>query len=140
MDRTTDTKAEHAGPGQTAPVSSDDEVPIVRLETWTGPWAADDPNANFKADVALHSGTDPLPTLERLADFVGLPVGAVCRYALTRWVSAGAEALLELGPSWVGRLQQPVERAEAAGTEEARLAAYEELRDLLRWLASGMEE
>jgi len=121
-------------------VTPDDEVPVVRLEAWTGPWTADDPNANFKADVALHSRADPLPALERLADFVGLPVGAVCRYALTRWVSAGAEALLEVGPAWVRRLQQPVERAEAEGTEPARLAAYEELRELLRWLASGIDD
>ena len=31
-------------------------------------------------------------------------------------------------------------RAEAAGTDEARLAAYEELRGLLGWLAAGLDE
>jgi Family of unknown function (DUF6027) len=116
-----------------------EEVPVVRLEPWTGSWEADDPNANFKADVALRSGADPLPALERLAAFVGLPLGAVCRYGLVRWVSAGAEALLELSPSWVRRLREPVERAEAAGTDAARLAAYHELADLVGWLAAGID-
>lgn len=112
---------------------------MIRLEPWTGPWSDDDADANFKADVALRSPTDPLPSLERLAAHVGLPVGAVCRYALVRWVSAGSEALLELGPTWVRRLSEPLERAEAAGTDAARLAAYEELRGLLGWLAAGVE-
>lgn len=38
------------------------------------------------------------------------------------------------------RLGEPVARAEATGTDEARLAAYEELRGLLRWLAAGLDE
>jgi len=114
------------------------DPPAIRLEKWTGPWADDDPDANFKRDVAARSALDPLPTLERLAEHVGLPLGAVCRYALVRWVSAGSEALLELGPSWVRRLGGPVERAEAAGTDEARLAAYHELRQLLGWMAAGL--
>lgn len=114
-------------------------APEIRLEPWTGPWADDDPNANFKRDVAARSPADPLPTLERLAANVGVPVGAVCRYALVRWVSAGSEALLELGPTWVRRLLEPVERAEADGRDDARLAAYHELRQLLGWIAAGDE-
>jgi hypothetical protein len=47
---------------------------------------------------------------------------------------------LEVGPAWVRRLTEPVERAETAGTDEARLAAYEELRGLLGWLAAGLDE
>lgn len=111
----------------------------IALEVWCGPWAEDDPDANFKRDVALRSPIDPLPTLERLAHNVGLPLGAVCRYALVRWVSAGSEALLELGPAWVRRLLEPVERAERAASDEARLAAYHELRQILSWLAAGLE-
>src|SRR5207302_1515279 len=60
--------------------------------------------------------------------------------ALVQWVSAGSEALLEVGPAWVRRLGEPVARAEATGTDEARLAAYEELRGLLGWLAAGLDE
>ena len=113
--------------------------PLV-LAQWTGPVADDDRHANFKREVAATSLVDPLPTLQNLADFVGLPVGAVARHALVKWVSAGSDALLEVGPAWVRRLAEPVERAEAAGTREARLAAYEELRGLLGWLAAGLDE
>jgi hypothetical protein len=113
--------------------------PLV-LAQWTGPVADDDPHANFKREVGATSLVDPMPTLQNLADFVGLPVGAVARHALVKWVSAGSDALLEVGPSWVRRLADPVERAEAAGTDEARLAAYEELRGLLGWLAAGLDE
>ena len=110
------------------------------LEQWTGPVADDDPHANFKREVAAGALVDPLPTLQNLADYVGLPMGAVVRHALVKWVSAGSDALLEVGPSWVRRLAEPVERAETAGTEEARLAAYEELRGLLGWLAAGLDD
>jgi hypothetical protein len=39
----------------------------VRLLGWTGPWADDDPDANFKADVALYSLVDPLTTIRGLS-------------------------------------------------------------------------
>jgi hypothetical protein len=110
------------------------------LERWTGPVEPGDPHGNFKREVAASALLDPRPTLENLAAFVGLPVGAVARHALVRWVSAGSDALLEVGPTWVRRLAEPVERAEAAGTDAARLAAYEELRGLLGWLAAGLDD
>jgi hypothetical protein len=112
----------------------------VALERWTEAVADGDPHANFKREVAASSLVDPLPTLRNLADFVGLPVGAVTRHALVKWVSAGSDALLEVGPTWVRRLCEPVEHAEAAGTDEARLAAYETLRGLLGWLGVGLDE
>ena len=112
----------------------------VILEGWAGPVADDDPHANFKRAVAASALVDPLPTLRNLAAFVGLPVGAVCRHALVQWTSAGSAALLEVGPSWVRRLGEPVARAEAEGTDAARLAAYDELRGLLGWLAAGLDE
>lgn len=110
------------------------------LERWTGPVADNDPHGNFKREVAAGALVDPLPTLQNLAEYVGLPVGAVARHVLVKWVSAGSDALLEVGPAWVRRLLEPVQRAEAAGTDAARLAAYEELRGLLGWLAAGLEE
>jgi Family of unknown function (DUF6027) len=113
---------------------------VVVLERWSGPIAAGDPHANFKRAVAAAALVDPLPTLRNLAAFVGLPVGAVCRHALVQWASAGSEALLEVGPAWVRRLGEPVARAEALGTDKARLAAYEELRGLLGWLGAGLDE
>ena len=112
----------------------------LSVERWTGPVADDDPHRNFKQEVAAGALVDPLPTLQNLADYVGLPVGAVVRHALVKWVSAGSDALLEVGPAWVRRLAEPVDRAEAAGTDEARLVAYEELRGLLGWLAAGLDK
>jgi hypothetical protein len=37
------------------------------------------------------------------------------------------------------RLREPVRRAEAAGTDEARLAAYRELAGMLSWLAFPLD-
>lgn len=118
--------------------STDDE-PLVRLERWRGPWPNDDPDANFKADVALYSLLDPLRTLQVLSDRTGIPVGALCRYVLARWASGGSEGLLELGPSTVGRMWDACANAEAAGTDLARLQAYEQLRQMLAWLQAGVE-
>jgi hypothetical protein len=112
---------------------------VLTLERWTGPIDDGDPHANFKREVAAGALVDPLPTLRNLADYVGLPVGAVCRHALVKWTSAGSDALLEVGPAWVRRLAEPVARAEAAATDDARLVAYEELRGLLGWLAAGLD-
>jgi hypothetical protein len=113
--------------------------PVVRLERWEGPWADDDPDANFKAEVALYANVDPLTTVTNLANALGLPVGAVVRYVLARWASEGSAGLLELGPRTVERLNAVCEVAEAAGTDEDRLAAYEQLRQMLSWLRLPLE-
>lgn len=68
------------------------EPDVLTLERWTGAVADDDPHANFRREVATSSLVDPLPTLRNLADFVGLPVGAVARHALVKWTSAGSDA------------------------------------------------
>src|SRR5688572_471472 len=128
------------GGGQTGRMTQPGAPDVVVLERWTGPILDGDPHANFKRDVATGSLVDPLPTLTNLADFVGLPLGAVVRHALVKWTTAGSDALLEVGPGWVRRLGEPVARAETAGTDEARLVAYEELRGLLGWLAAGVDE
>jgi hypothetical protein len=106
----------------------------VRLTAWTGPWADDDPDANFKAEVALYAPVDPMRTIGNLAAAMGIPEGAIVRYVLAKWASAGSGGLLELGPSMVDRLWAPVEQAEATGTDTARLEAYEQLRQMLSWL------
>jgi hypothetical protein len=109
-------------------------VRTVELTPWTGPWSDGDPDANFKADVALYALVDPMTTITGMAAAMGLPEGAIVHYVLAKWASAGSGGLLELGPSMLHRLWQPVERAEAAGTDKARLAAYEQLRQMLSWL------
>jgi hypothetical protein len=104
------------------------------LVAWRGPWAPDDPDANFKADVALYANVDPMATIRGLAGSLGLPEGAIVRYVLAKWASAGSAGLLELGPSMIHRLWEPVEEAERNGSDAARLAAYEQLRQMLSWL------
>jgi len=107
---------------------------VVVLDPWRGPWADDDPDANFKADVALYADVDPMETIRGLSAHMGIPEGAIVRYVLARYATGGTGGLLELGPSMVHRLWQPVEAAEQAGTDTARLAAYDQLRQMLAWL------
>lgn len=117
-----------------------DEVPVIELVRWGGPWAKDDPDANFKAEVADYCRLDPLRTVTNLANNLGIPVGALVRYVLARWATAGSGGLLELGPTMVNRLWEPVARAEEAGTDEARVAAYQELKSLLSWLKYPLDD
>ncbi len=112
----------------------------VRLERYTGSWAPDDPDANFKADVAERTRVDPLPTLRALSAATNIPVGALVRYVLVRWASEGSEALLAVGPPTVERMWERVAAAEADGTDAARLEAYEALRQMLSWLRSPLDD
>ena len=111
-----------------------EDEPVVRLERWDGPWTDDDPDANFKADVALYGAVEPLAAVRHLAANLGVPEGAIVRYVLAKWASGGSGGLLELGPTMVNRLWQAVDDAEQAGTDEARLAAYHQLGQMIRWL------
>jgi len=120
-------------------VEGRDEGPIP-YASWTGPWADDDPDGNFKAEVAAYSSLDPLATLTNLSRNLDIPLGAVVRYVLAKWASGGAEALLELGPSTVERMQAAVEEAEADGGAAARLAAYHQLRQMVGWLGAGLDD
>ena len=116
------------------------DEPLVRLERWTGPWPDDDPDANFKAEIALYALVEPLATIRSLSAAIDVPVGALCRYVLARWTSGGSGGLLELGPAMVKRLWGVCEEADAAGTDEARLAAYDQLRQMLSWLRLPLVE
>ncbi len=106
----------------------------VELVGWDGPWEKADPDANFKADVALYSHVDPMTTVSRLAGAMNIPEGAVVHYVLAKWASAGSGGLLELGPTMVHRLWAAIEEAEEKGTDAARLEAYDQLRQMISWL------
>ena len=58
---------------------------------------------------------------------------------LARWASGGSDAVLELGPSTVTRMWQACEEAEAAGTDEARLAAFAQVHQMLSWSRIPLE-
>jgi hypothetical protein len=108
------------------------ELPIYR-----DMWEATDPHANFKADVANYTVTDPLPTLENLSQATGIPVPCLVRYVLVKWAASGAEALLALRPIVLEQMRRHVEQAEAADTDAARLEAYESLRQMISWMELG---
>jgi hypothetical protein len=112
----------------------------VELIPWTGPWSDDDRDANFKADVALYAHVDPMSTVDNLARAMGIPAGAIVWYVLAKWASAGSGGLLELGPSMINRLWEPIEQAEATDTDTARLQAYEQLRQMVSWLRLPLAE
>ena len=112
----------------------------IELIRWSGSWPDDDPDANFKADVALYTMLDPLETLRPLSDSTGIPVGALVRYVLARWTSAGAESLLSAGPSVIERMASVFAEAEQADSTEARLAAYDVVRQMVAWLRVPLDE
>jgi hypothetical protein len=112
----------------------------IELEPYAGPWADDDPDANFKADVALYAPVDPMVTIRTLSQNVGVPVGALVHYVLAKYATGGSGGLLELGPTMVHRLWEPIERAEEEGSTQARLDAYGQLRQMIQWLRLPLED
>jgi hypothetical protein len=129
------TSHDHEGPAGAGPSA----VPTVALQRWDGAWSEDDPFAGLKADVAAYGHLDPLETLRGLSAASGVPVGALARYVLARWATGGNDALLELGVSGVDHLARAVADAEAAGTDQARLRAYEVVREVVGWLRAGLD-
>lgn len=112
----------------------------MQLYPYTDSWAEDDPHANFKADVALYTIVDPLPTLEGLSQHTGIPVPCLIRYVLVKYASSNADALLAMGPLVIRQMEQQIAAAEAEDSDQARLKAYDSLRQIVSWLAVGMRE
>jgi hypothetical protein len=112
----------------------------MELQPYQGPWDDDDPDANFKAQVAEYSRNDPLPTLETLSRNTGIPVGALARYILVRWAAEGSETLLALGPRTVTTMERIAAEAEADGSDAAKLRAFDTLRSMLSWLRVPLDQ
>jgi len=79
-------------------------------------------------------------TIHNLGAALDIPVGALCHYVLAKWATEGSGGLLELGPRMVRRLASICDAAEAAGTDQARLDAYEQLRGLITWLQFPLDQ
>jgi hypothetical protein len=58
----------------------------------------------FHRRVADSRQVDPMPTLRALSAATGVALDDLVHYALVRWVSAGAEALLSIQPSVIDEL------------------------------------
>ena len=52
----------------------------------------------FAAQAEASLVVDPLPTFAALSQETGVPVETLVHFALVRWASAGAEALLAIEP------------------------------------------
>ena len=104
------------------------------LKPYRDTWPSDDRHANFKAEVACYTVADPLPTLENLSKGTGIPVGCLVRYVLVKYAASGSEALMAMDPIVFRQMREHVRLAEAEGSDEAKLRAYEALRQMVGWL------
>lgn len=112
----------------------------MELYPYTASWEENDPHANFKADVALYTVVDPIPTIEGLSRHTGIPIPCLIRYVLVKYSASNADALLAMGPLVVHQMEQLIATAEAEGSNEARLKAYDALRQIISWLRVGLGE
>jgi hypothetical protein len=112
----------------------------ITLEPYQGHWPPDDPDAGFRQLVAEYSAIDALPTLEELGRRKGIPVGALAAFVLARYAASGSEALLYAGPVVVRQMTEVVRKAEALGTDAARVDAYRALAAVVSWLAVPLED
>lgn len=108
----------------------------MNLRRFTETWNEDDPHANLKAEVACYTAHDPLPTLERLSAGTGIPVECIVRYVLVKYAASGSDAVLAITPVVLRQMLDIVNRAENGGAD-AKLAAYESLKQIVQWLALG---
>jgi Family of unknown function (DUF6027) len=113
---------------------------MLTLERYRGHWPPDDPDAGFRQMVAEYSAIDPMPTLEELGRRKGIPVGALAAFVLARYCASGSEALLYAGPVVVRQMDEVVRKAEASGTDAARLDAYRALAAIVSWLKVPLED
>jgi hypothetical protein len=87
----------------------------------------DDGDQNFRDDVARSLQVNPRPTLESLARSTGLTYDEIAHYALVRYASSGAEALLAIDSIALSQLIE----ARKAG-DWAKVGA------IIDWLEAGM--
>jgi uncharacterized protein DUF6027 len=112
----------------------------IRLEPYEGTWPPDDPDAGFRRMVTEYSHMDPMPTLETLGRHKSIPVGALVRFVLARYCTSGSDALLQMGPLVVRQMADIVNKAESAGTDDARIEAYRALTSIVSWLQVPLDD
>ena len=105
------------------------------MKPYRDSWPADDPHANFKAEVACYTAADPMPTIENLSKGTGIPVDCLIRYVLVKYAASGSEALMAMEPIVFRQMREHVARAEEDGSDAAKLKAYAALKEMVEWLA-----
>jgi hypothetical protein len=83
-------------------------------------------HTEFRAQVAAARLQDPHPTFANLSAFTGVPVDDLEHYALVKFVAAGSEAILALGPD-------PLQDLLAARQAED----WERVAGIIDWIAAG---
>ena len=119
---------------------SDAESRQVILHPFRGSWPPGDKDANFKDEVANYSRVDPMTTLDNMSRNLDIPVGALARYILVKWAASGSEGLMEIGPMVVRQMQDLVDKADALGSDEARLEAFHALKQIISWLKVPLDD
>jgi hypothetical protein len=110
------------------------EPDFMKPRRYTDTWSEDDRHANFKSDVACYTAADPMPTFHHLSRGTGIPVECLVRYVLVKYAVSGSDAKLGMDPIVFAQMRQHIERAESEGTPEARLQAYDALKQMVAWL------
>jgi hypothetical protein len=80
----------------------------------------------FARRVADARAVDPMPTFANLSAETGVPADDLVHYALVRWASAGAEALMSIRPEVLDEL------AAARSRED-----WPAVAGIIDWLESG---
>ncbi len=112
----------------------------ITIEPYVATWPDDDPDAGFRALVAEYSHLDGLATLEVLGRNKDIPVGALVAFIIGHYSASGSDALLEIGSRVVGQMDSIVQKAESAGTDQARLEAYRSLKAIVSWLKVPLDD
>ena len=105
------------------------EVDRAELATWDlrpVRRAVPPQHAAFAEQVAATQAIDPLPTFRTLSSETGVPVDDLVHYALVRWTSAGAEALIAIEPPVLREL-----------LDARRAEDWAKVAGILDWLKAG---
>ena len=87
-----------------------------------------DADENFRLAVRASLLVDPRPTFENLAGSTGLVYEEVVHFALVRYASSGAEALLAVEPAALREL-----------IAARRAGEWDKVGALIDWLEAGLE-
>ena len=87
-----------------------------------------DGDQNFRDAVRDARVVDPRPTFENLAASTGLTYDEVVHYALVRFASSGAEALLAIEPEALRQL-----------IAARRAGEWDKIGALIDWLEAGLD-
>lgn len=81
----------------------------------------------FAHQVEQARAVDPMPTFERLSRATHVPVDDLTHYALVRWTSAGAEALMMVEPQALRDL-----------IDARRREDWKAVAGIIDWLEAGL--